>query len=230
MINNISELAKMALSDKKVIKDYQIVGVTFEGRQDVLSQFYKKYKVGKQYNVVLMPENDNPYDKNAISVALEIDDSYQCVGYISKNDNVALRKDFDCIYDTRLKSIGIGSNGNIGLSIRVYFDFSKDNNLNGDNDDEVVSNNLNASIGDKSSGYLALPGSNGNLGIIVEPAELSNELSANVKLDDLIKINDMLPVAAWSTGSIGSVNVDGIEVDVDKLIECYKNANKGAKQ
>lgn len=105
-------------------KNYQIVGVTFENRQEFLSDFYKKYKVGGKYGVLLEREDDNLYDKNAIVVAItDLNSStLNKVGYISKNDNVELRKKFDNIITARLLSIGPNYKGDIGLTIEVAFE------------------------------------------------------------------------------------------------------------
>ena len=121
-INSLAELSqKMRIPTKRHF-DYHVVGVTFEGRQKTLSEFFKKYKVGKQYDVMLMPENNNAYDPNAIAVALDVNGKYECVGYIAKELNQDLRAKMDCISEARLKSIGYGTNGKIGLTIRVDFD------------------------------------------------------------------------------------------------------------
>jgi len=131
-INSLAELSKKLNIPSKRWRDYHVVGVTFEGRQKVLAEFFKTYKVGKRYDVVLMPENNNAYDSNAISVALEVNGKYQCVGYIPKELNQELRNEMNFIASSRLKSIGYGTNGNIGLTIRV--DFDDQSNSISDND------------------------------------------------------------------------------------------------
>ena len=100
---------------------YTIVGVTFDHRQDVLSNFYKNYRHGGDYDVVLYKEDDNQYDKNAISVNLEINGKLEKVGYIAKTKNEELRNKFDMIKNAKIKSIGPNVNGDIGLSINIEF-------------------------------------------------------------------------------------------------------------
>ena len=121
-ISGLAELSRELRISPKRRRDYQVVGVTFDGRQKVLADFLKSYKAGKQYDVVLMPENDNAYDSNAVSVALEVNGKYECVGYIAKELNQQLRNEMNFISSSRLKSIGYGTNGKIGITIRVDFD------------------------------------------------------------------------------------------------------------
>ena len=103
-------------------KSYNVVGVTFEHRQDILSNFFKNYKHGAYYNVSLLKEDENPYDKNAVSVNLDVNGKVECIGYISKNENIELRNLMDKIKDAKVKSIGPNRNGDLGVSILVEFD------------------------------------------------------------------------------------------------------------
>lgn len=103
-------------------KNYNVVGVTFEHRQDILSNFFKNYKHGGYYNVSLLKEDNNPYDNNAISVNLEVNNKTECIGYISKKENVELRNMMDKIKDAKIKSIGPNHNGDLGVSIVIEFD------------------------------------------------------------------------------------------------------------
>jgi hypothetical protein len=100
---------------------YTVVGVTFENRQDILNNFYKTYQHGSVHEVFLYKEDDNIYDKNAISVNIEVDGKVEKVGYISKDKNKELRNKFNEIKNTKVKSIGPNINGDIGLSIIIEF-------------------------------------------------------------------------------------------------------------
>ena len=102
---------------------YNVVGVTFEGRQDVLNAFYRKYRVGGAYDVLLEKEPNNPYDSNAIAVVLDVGNSdYRQVGYISKQDNVLLGKMLGRLKKASLHSMGPNAKGEIGLTVLVEFE------------------------------------------------------------------------------------------------------------
>ena len=132
IMSSLDKSGRKSNTPSKRRRDYQVVGVTFDGRQKVLADFLKSYKAGKQYDVVLMPENDNAYDSNAVSVALEVNGKYECVGYIAKELNQQLRNEMNFISSSRLKSIGYGTNGKIGLTI--YVDFDNQSNSISDNE------------------------------------------------------------------------------------------------
>lgn len=100
-----------------------IVGVTFENRQEILKDFYDNiYQEGSKNPIQLFLENDNPYDKNAIAVALEIRGELKKIGYISKNDNIELRKEFNKIKNIYLQSMGANYKGILGGTINVVID------------------------------------------------------------------------------------------------------------
>lgn len=102
---------------------YNVVGVTFEGRQQVLSDFFKGYRHGGKYDVRLEREPDNPYDGNAIAVRLDVGGAdYRHVGYISRQDNALLGKALPKLKTARLHSMGPNYKGDIGLTIEAEFD------------------------------------------------------------------------------------------------------------
>lgn len=96
-----------------------VVGVTFENRQDILNEFFKNYHCGGKYLIKLVKEDDNPYDKNAVAVYFE--DTNQKIGFISKNENEFIRKEFDNIKEVVIHSVNPNSKGIIAVSIVVYF-------------------------------------------------------------------------------------------------------------
>lgn len=97
-----------------------IVGVTFENRQEILKEFYDNvYKEGSRNPIQLLLEDNNPYDKNAIVVALEINGELKPIGYISKDDNVELRRVFDKIENVYLQSMGANYKNILGGTIAV---------------------------------------------------------------------------------------------------------------
>ena len=103
---------------------YDVVGVTFEGRQEILDKFFKNtYKIGGSYAVRLVREPDNKYDKNAVAVYLDLGGSdFKQVGYISKQENQKLIADFGKMKTASVASMGPNSFGDIGLTIKVEFD------------------------------------------------------------------------------------------------------------
>ena len=127
MISNLKELNKQMralkiVNPKPISRVYKVVGVSFEGRQELLERFLKNYQVGRVYDAQLLPDNNNAYDKNAVAVALELDGNFQVVGYISKDENEWLRSNLDLVRTVQLGSIGYGNSGKIGLTINVKFD------------------------------------------------------------------------------------------------------------
>ena len=106
-------------------RNYRVVGVTFEGRQERLSEFYRNYRVGHQYGVNLVPEDANPYDANAVAVHLEVlPGHYEMVGYLSgkNSDNVVARELMPKMRSASLGTIGPTRKGDIGLNITVTYD------------------------------------------------------------------------------------------------------------
>ena len=85
---------------------YSVVGVTFENRQEILSDFFKGYRHGGKYSVKLVHEADNQYDPNAVAVHLDVGGGvFRGVGYISRQES--------------LRSIGPNYRGDIGLTIEA---------------------------------------------------------------------------------------------------------------
>lgn len=104
------------------VLDYPVVGVTFEGRQDVLKRFYDKYAYGRRYGVRLIREDDNKYDANAVGVELETSPgAYEKIGYISRDSNADMRSRWGRLKNASLRSIGYNSNGQLGLAITVTY-------------------------------------------------------------------------------------------------------------
>ena len=102
---------------------YNVVGVTFDGRQEILSDFFRGYKHGGNYGVSIESEPENQYDKNAIAVRLDVGNgNYKHVGYISKQDNELLGKVMDKVKTAKLHSMGPNYKGDIGLTIEVEFE------------------------------------------------------------------------------------------------------------
>ena len=102
--------------------NYTVVGVTFEGRQDILNEFYRSYKVGGSYGVRLVNEDGNPYDANAVAVHLETEPgTYRQVGYLSRDVNVTARSMARRLASAKLRSIGPNRKWQIGLTVDATY-------------------------------------------------------------------------------------------------------------
>lgn len=121
---DISKILKkrMEKKEEKVRKAiYNVVGVSFEGRQDILKKYLEQYKKsGKRRECQLFLDNQNKYDSNAIKVYI-CGDEFESIGFISKEENKQLRSKFDKINRIKINSIGKTETGIIGVSIRVEF-------------------------------------------------------------------------------------------------------------
>ena len=114
---------KKMKTEKTFSLEYKVVGVTFEGRQAILRNFYEENKkTGKLHKCDLILDDENPYDKNAVGVFLYGDKLYH-VGFISKDENNFVRENFCYIKDIRVKRYGfMPDNGTIGLTIEVTYE------------------------------------------------------------------------------------------------------------
>ena len=100
---------------------YKIVGVCYENRQEILSEFYKKFEYGKEYPVFLRPEEDNPYDQNAVGVWMVVGDAERQIGYVPRDSNVELKRLLPRLEKCVLNSIGISPKSIIGVSVKCVF-------------------------------------------------------------------------------------------------------------
>ena len=85
---------------------YNVVGVTFEGRQKTIQKYYKQLcENGKRLPCHLILEDDNKFDKNAVAVYICGEDKLQQIGYISKDQNSFIRQFFENIFDIKINDI-----------------------------------------------------------------------------------------------------------------------------
>ena len=69
-------------------KKFQIAGVTFEGRQDILEKLNQEYhEIGFRRIVELVPDPENKYDSNAVKVQVNLDGNVKQLGYVPKTIN-----------------------------------------------------------------------------------------------------------------------------------------------
>lgn len=104
-------------NDDLSIIDYfyiKAVGVTYGDRQNVI----KTLCVGDALRFV--PEENNPYDKNAIMIVTE---SGKCIGYVSRDYNREIFQNIKngVIYKLTVSNItGAEYGQNLGVNIKVY--------------------------------------------------------------------------------------------------------------
>lgn len=95
----------------------KLVGVTFEGRQAVISTL----KGNEQLRVRREP--DNEYDPNAVAVDVEIGDELIPIGYIAKDKNLEIAKSLDSGIPVNIKmaSLSGGDGKSYGVNIELQY-------------------------------------------------------------------------------------------------------------
>lgn len=84
--------------------EFAVVGVTFDNRQELLSELYSdSIKNGiDNIPVILKKEPENTYDKNAIAV---LTNDNQSIGYVSKDFNELIGEKIENIKRSYIKEI-----------------------------------------------------------------------------------------------------------------------------
>ena len=109
--------------DNAINYNSKIVGVTFEGRQEVLAV------LNGDELLRLRREADNQYDKNAVAVDVQFGEDWSPIGYIAKDKNEKLAAQLDAggqvaIRIASLTGGDIGKNGeakNRGMNIEISY-------------------------------------------------------------------------------------------------------------
>lgn len=93
-------------SEKEDLKDlkenkfqFSVSGVTFDNRQEILVPYLEEFnKTGKRFHVLLVEEEDNKYDKNAIKVMMNgFNGELIHIGYVpKKRDKNDEEDNFNC--------------------------------------------------------------------------------------------------------------------------------------
>ena len=88
--------------------EFNVAGVTFEGRQNILKQLYHEYySVAEKRDVMLVPEPDNKFDTQAVKVEVLSGPDHSLIGYVPRPFNVEvlelLKK--DAIFNIKLVDI-----------------------------------------------------------------------------------------------------------------------------
>ena len=104
------------LTKKEISYHTKAVGVTFEGRQEVLATL----KEDTPLRLVREPENE--YDPNAIAIEAEVGE-WKPVGYIAmlKNQTLANEMDAGTTVRCKLASVTGGEDKNLGLNIFIQY-------------------------------------------------------------------------------------------------------------
>lgn len=110
------------LTKKEISYHTKAVGVTFEGRQEVLALLTEDTPLR------LVREPENEYDPNAIAIEAKLDE-WKPVGYIAmlKNQTLANEMDAGTSINCTLSSVTGGEDKNLGLNIAIKY---KPTNLN----------------------------------------------------------------------------------------------------
>lgn len=95
----------------------KLVGVTFEGRQAVISTL----KGNEELRV--RREADNEYDPNAVAVDVKVGEEFLPIGYIAKDKNLEIAKSLDASVpvDIKLSTITGGSGKSFGVNIELQY-------------------------------------------------------------------------------------------------------------
>lgn len=95
----------------------KLVGVTFEGRQAVISTL----KGGEPLRV--RREADNEYDPNAVAVDVKVGEELLPIGYIAKDKNLEIAKSLDAGIPVEIKLASLtGGNGkSFGVNIELQY-------------------------------------------------------------------------------------------------------------
>ena len=99
-----NKMEKIRTSENGNKYEFAAVGVTFDNRQDVISELYSdSVKSGiDNIPVVLKKEPQNPYDKNAIAI---LTTDGRSIGYVSKDFNELIGEKINDIKCSYIKDI-----------------------------------------------------------------------------------------------------------------------------
>jgi hypothetical protein len=102
----------------KVFKyNSKLVGVTFEGRQAVISTLKGKEQLR------VRREAENEYDKNAVAVDVQVGEEWLPIGYIAKDKNLEIAKSMDAEVPVQivLSTITGGNGKSFGINIELQY-------------------------------------------------------------------------------------------------------------
>lgn len=123
MTNLLDRWKKNAKVDEKELDGtFNVAGVSFEGRQDIIEKMEKSYlEKGKQAIVRLVPQPDNAMDSNAIMVLAEVEgEGFRHIGYVPRDINEDMLAILPFMENISVKSIGRPTTSN-SLGVTVYY-------------------------------------------------------------------------------------------------------------
>lgn len=97
----------------------KLVGVTFEGRQDII-----KMLQGDEY-LRVRREADNQYDPKAVAVDVLIAEEWQPIGYIAKDKNTDISESIDAGNDVFIKIASITGGGTKSFGVNIELEYVK---------------------------------------------------------------------------------------------------------
>jgi len=97
----------------------KLVGVTFEGRQDII-----KVLEGTE-ELRVRREADNQYDPKAVAVDVLFGEEYVPIGYIAKDKNEALSQTLDAGNEVTIKLASITGGGDKSYGVNIELEYQK---------------------------------------------------------------------------------------------------------
>lgn len=97
----------------------KIVGVTFEGRQAVISTL----KGQEPLRVRREPENE--YDPRAVAVDVQVGNDWLPIGYIAKDKNEQICNTLDAGIDVKIAIASISGGGDKSFGVNIYLEYAK---------------------------------------------------------------------------------------------------------
>lgn len=101
---------------------FYVVGVTFEGRQEVLGMMLERFTAkGTQFPAKLVLEDDNKFDQYAVKVQAELEGyGFLDIGYVPRDINQDLRALIPKINEVRIISVGRQA-GKKAIGAKLYY-------------------------------------------------------------------------------------------------------------
>ena len=117
----------------------KLVGVSFEGRQDIIADIKESIDAGDEVELRFRREPDNEYDKDAVAidaltgggtvfddeVAIDVEDEWKHIGYIARDKNSELAGVLDAGKKASIKISDITGGDGKSYGVNVYIEYEK---------------------------------------------------------------------------------------------------------